>query len=765
MKNGGFKRGKTKSIANPFCGLILVLIVSVSYLVSCRPAENEPVDDWATATFSLETPSRQYSGPLYAESEVRAVLISAVPDDFSLETNTSIPSASVYYDQQLMNIDNYTVKLAVPLGKPLRLVQNVYDLSYTLEEIVDNRPVSDSIGISDTIEVYGSGERISVPIELVDGPTVSGLSPEDATTDVAVSTDVTVTFSKTMDESSISVNTEDSACSGTIGLSDDDFDTCIPMVSPPATSNGQSFTITPASDLSYGTRYKTRVENSVLDTLGNCMTSDYTTSSGFTTIYRKTLTAFSFTAAANTGLSSDISAEISGADITVTVPGGTDVSSLVASFTTTGASVEVNGTEQVSGTTANDFSSPVTYQVIAGDGKTQDYTVTVTVAPSLLVAGSVIGSGGFLDVYLARFSLEDYSLLAETTVDFSKTQYGTSLEDQTLAMTLDDDGNIYIGGRTQYDTTDDYNFYAMVLKFNPSLEKTDHTLFSGYGGTTKWCQVYDLAVDNGYLYVSGLTNRGITTATQADGDRLLLRSDLDFTNIVTQHWDPGANDVAIIQTLSILSSGKLFTGGLTDQGTWTWDLSLRSSNLAEEDSVIVSAYNGYPIDSAINSNDEVYFIGYGNSGDHNWYIIKYDAALSIQSGFGTSGVVDIDHGNDDRGRAVVLNETADLIYVTGNKDNTVYQEWVVEALSASDGSRQAGTLANPYYSYSSTYGDAIPFDLSLSNDGKLVVVGTDTNSSGTQVSRMVWLNSADGSELNVWTDDVESRLYEVEMDE
>ena len=38
-------------------------------------------------------------------------------------------------------------------------------------------------------------------------------------------------------------------------------------------------------------------------------------------------------------------------------------------------------TAQISGTTANDFTTPVTYTVTAADDSTQDYTVTVTIAP------------------------------------------------------------------------------------------------------------------------------------------------------------------------------------------------------------------------------------------------------------------------------------------------------------------------------------------------------------------------------------------------
>jgi len=66
--------------------------------------------------------------------------------------------------------------------------------------------------------------------------------------------------------------------------------------------------------------------------------------------------------------------------IDAVVPNGTDVSALVASFTTTGVSVTVGGTPQVSGATALNFINPVTYRVTAFDGSTQDYVVTVAVA-------------------------------------------------------------------------------------------------------------------------------------------------------------------------------------------------------------------------------------------------------------------------------------------------------------------------------------------------------------------------------------------------
>ena len=78
----------------------------------------------------------------------------------------------------------------------------------------------------------------------------------------------------------------------------------------------------------------------------------------------------------------NLAGTITGNNIAVTLPFGTNPSALVATFVTTGASVKVGNTTQVSGTTPNDFTNPVTYTVIAADGSTQDYTISVTIAPA-----------------------------------------------------------------------------------------------------------------------------------------------------------------------------------------------------------------------------------------------------------------------------------------------------------------------------------------------------------------------------------------------
>ncbi|HET7503446.1 MAG TPA: hypothetical protein VFK02_20635 [Kofleriaceae bacterium] len=66
--------------------------------------------------------------------------------------------------------------------------------------------------------------------------------------------------------------------------------------------------------------------------------------------------------------------------IEVTVPVGTTVTGLIATFTATGSDVTVAGVPQISGVTANDFTNPVTYRFTSLEPpSTLDYTVTVTV--------------------------------------------------------------------------------------------------------------------------------------------------------------------------------------------------------------------------------------------------------------------------------------------------------------------------------------------------------------------------------------------------
>ena len=122
------------------------------------------------------------------------------------------------------------------------------------------------------------------------------------------------------------------------------------------------------------------------------------------------ITAFSFVSPAATGVIDE-----SQYTINITVPPGTDVTNLIATFTASaGATVTVGSTVQQSGKTANDFTNPVVYTVTAAFGWIQDYTVTVTIASSSTAN------------YVGTQSPGDYWSWTETTYNGSGTFSATN---------------------------------------------------------------------------------------------------------------------------------------------------------------------------------------------------------------------------------------------------------------------------------------------------------------------------------------------------
>lgn len=85
---------------------------------------------------------------------------------------------------------------------------------------------------------------------------------------------------------------------------------------------------------------------------------------------QKELLTFSF-------LEPEMEAEITSNQILVTLPFQTNPTNLVSIFTHNSKQVLVNNIPQTSGITKNNFSSPVTYTLVAGDGSRSNYIISV----------------------------------------------------------------------------------------------------------------------------------------------------------------------------------------------------------------------------------------------------------------------------------------------------------------------------------------------------------------------------------------------------
>jgi len=147
--------------------------------------------------------------------------------------------------------------------------------------LLNNCSDSSEYGSQSDYEKYGSGATSTTADTT--SPTITSVSPVDNTSSVAVNSTVALTFSEKMSTSTISTNTSDTTCSGSLQLSSDNFTTCVKMSAAPTASNdNQTFTSTPADNLSTSTTYKLQATTSVKDPAGNALATAYTTN-GFTT--------------------------------------------------------------------------------------------------------------------------------------------------------------------------------------------------------------------------------------------------------------------------------------------------------------------------------------------------------------------------------------------------------------------------------------------------------------------------------------------------
>ena len=137
-----------------------------------------------------------------------------------------------------------------------------------------------NLGISATIPAF---ESYAFKLDST-APTVFLTSPAGSDTSVLADSTISVTFSDLMDNTSVTTNTSNTTCSGTLQVSSDNFSTCVQMSSSPTASNSnQSFTVTSSARLSYNTIYKIRIGTGVKDMSGNSLATQFT-SNGFKTI-------------------------------------------------------------------------------------------------------------------------------------------------------------------------------------------------------------------------------------------------------------------------------------------------------------------------------------------------------------------------------------------------------------------------------------------------------------------------------------------------
>ncbi|WP_189012324.1 S-layer homology domain-containing protein [Paenibacillus marchantiophytorum] len=179
----------------------------------------------------------------------------------------------------------------------------------------------------------------------------------------------------------------------------------------------ESFTISGASVINHTSEMtRTNYTNPVVLTVvaEDNSTQDYTVTVIIGPSNLKSITTFNLTNPPAMGLIDDEAYAVF-----LTVPQGTDLTQLKPSFTTDGASVQVNGVVQTSGSTAQDFTQPIMYTVVADDGSSRNYLVTVQIQRVLSKAKEF--------TYFALASLPATGIIDESSKTISITvPYGTN---------------------------------------------------------------------------------------------------------------------------------------------------------------------------------------------------------------------------------------------------------------------------------------------------------------------------------------------------
>jgi formylglycine-generating enzyme required for sulfatase activity len=268
----------------------------------------------------------------------------------------------------------------------------------------------------------------------------------------------------------------------------------------------------------------------------------------------KALTFFSFANPAATGTINEAAKTV-----TVTVPHGTTVSALAATFAISGASVNVGPTIQTSGTTANNFTSPVTYAVTAADGTKQNYVVTVTISPNAAkaltafsfsnpaVTGTIneaantvtvtVPYGTKVTALAATFAISGTSVKVDSTVQTSGTTANNFTSPVTYIVVAED-------GTT-------HNYMVTVTITSPgnnanlsALSVSEGILSPAFNATTLYYTV-DVVNSTKSIFVTG---------TRADQN-----ATIDSKNGVSQDLGVGSNDIMLTVTAQNGTTKKTYT--------------------------------------------------------------------------------------------------------------------------------------------------------------------------------------------------------------
>jgi preprotein translocase subunit SecB len=254
------------------------------------------------------------------------------------------------------------------------------------------------------------------------------------------------------------------------------------------------------------------------------------------------ITAFSFSNPAVTGI-------INANNIALTVPSGTNVTNLIATFTSSAKSnVKIGGTAQVSGTTPNNFTSPLTYTVTAEDGTTKTYTVNVTIAAPLSSACDITAFSFSNPAVTGTINSNNIALTVPS---------GTNVTNLIATFTSSAKSNVKIGGTAQVSGTTPNNFTSPLTYTVTAEDGTTKT----YTVNVTIAAPLSSACD---ITAFSFSNPAVTGIINANNIALTVPSGTNVTNLIATFTSSAKSNVKIGGTAQVSgTTPNNFTSPLT----------------------------------------------------------------------------------------------------------------------------------------------------------------------------------------------------------
>jgi hypothetical protein len=511
-----------------------------------------------------------------------------------------------------------------------------------------------------TTEIIGdSGNNLSGQFTTSQGfttvditpPTVSTIYPADNASEVPVFDNVSITFSESIETSSVTTNTSDTSCSGSIMVSSDNFSSCVKMSSSPVVSNSnKTFTSSTSDNFSYSTTYKMRVSTGVKDTSENSMANTYETSSGFhSDSWVGTQQLGTTDGEYANGVIVDSSGNIYVTGFTYGILDGNSNAGINDIFL---VKFNSSGTEQWTkqfGTSSYD----------------NGYGLTVDSSDNIYVTGNTSGgldgntNVGDQDLFLVKYN-------SNGTKQWTK-QSGSTRSDLSYGQSVatDSSNNIYITGMTKGDLDGNTNgggsdpYDILLIKYNSSGTKQ----WTKQLGTSSSDQGYGVTVDSSdNIYVTGFTDGDLDGNTNSGQRDIFL---VKYNSSGTKQWTKLCGldgyigrSVATDSSNNIyISTNSQFLLKYNSSGTKQWSKEL--SGLNHGDVVKVDSNNYIYVTGS--NNDQDLFLGkYDSSGTEQWTELlgmslggsngSYDMSLDSKNNIYVTGITDVGlDGNTNSG--------------------------------------------------------------------------------------------------------------------